>query len=172
MDFNKIAAGILAASVVFVGTFIISETIFKPDHLEKQAYVIDTGAAQTADAGGGVQAPTFLQGAEFAALVDKANPKDGEQIIKKCVACHAFEKDGSHKVGPKLWGVFEAPVPHHADYKYSDALKALGGKWDIDHLNHWLYKPAAFAKGNKMSFAGIPDDAQRASLIAYLKTLK
>ena len=170
MDFNKMAAGILAASVVFVGTFIISEAIFKPDHLEKQAYVIDTGASQTTDSG--VQAPTFLQGAEFAALVDKANPADGEKIFKKCVACHTFEKDGVHKVGPKLWAIFDAPIPHHADYKYSDALKAIKGQWNIDNLNHWLYKPAGFAKGTKMSFAGIPDDAQRAALIAYLKTLK
>jgi cytochrome c len=56
-------------------------------------------------------------------------------------------------------------------YAYSAALKAKAGPWTFAELNAWLTKPAAYAPGTKMTFAGIKDAQQRAEVIAYLNTL-
>lgn len=171
MDFNKVAAGVLTAGVVFVATLILSEGIFAPDKLEKQAYVIDTGVVQTANATADAR-PQYLMGAEFAALVDKGDAAKGEVTFKKCVACHSNNNGGAHKVGPNLWSVFEGKIASKDGFKYSGALSALEGNWTTDALNGWLYNPREYAKGNRMGFVGLKDDTERANLIAYLKTLR
>jgi cytochrome c len=171
MDFNKGAAGFLLAGVIFVGTLSLSEGIFAPDKLKKQAYVIDTGVVQTADTTSESK-PTYLMGDAFAALVDKADATKGEATFKKCTACHSNNQGGANKIGPNLWLVFEKDIASHEGYKYSTALAGLDGKWTTDHLNGWLYNPREYAKGNRMGFAGIKDDLERANVIAYLKTLR
>ncbi len=171
MDLNKGVAGVLLAGVIFVGTLSLSEGIFAPDKLEKQAYVIDTGVVQTADTTGESK-PTYLMGDAFTALVDKADPTKGEGTFKKCTACHSNNEGGANKIGPNLWAVFEKDIANHEGYKYSAALAGLEGKWTTDNLNGWLYNPREYAKGNRMGFAGIKDDLERANVIAYLKTLR
>lgn len=173
MDFNKLFAGILAAGTLFLGSLIVSETIFAPDILENPSYVIDTSAV----AGGETPVvkdnkPAFLTGDAFEELIAVADIAKGEKIIKKCTACHSFNEGGGNKVGPALWGVYNKNIASVDGYSYSDALASLDGAWDTENLNAWLYKPKTFAKGNKMSFAGIKKDADRAALIAYLKTLQ
>jgi cytochrome c len=112
MDKNKLFAGLLAAGVVTLGSLVIGEGIFKPDHLEKSAFIPE-GVVATADAGAGAAvAPTYAKGEDFAKLVASADVSAGEGLIKKCVACHAFEQGGANKVGPALWGVFNSvPTP-------------------------------------------------------------
>ena len=41
--------------------------------------------------------------------------------------------------------------------------------WTYDDLNHYLYDPRQFVPGNKMSFAGLKNDQERADVIAYLR---
>ena len=60
-----------------------------------------------------------------------------------------------------------------AGYQFSPALAAKKDeKWTPDNLNVWLHNPQSFAKGTKMSFAGIPKAQDRADVIAYLELLK
>ncbi len=165
------AAGILFAGIVFVGSLMISEGVFAPDKLEKQAYVIDTGVTQTANTATESK-PTYLMGEAFAALVEKADITKGEATFKKCTACHSNTKDGANKVGPNLWGVADKDIASYQGFTYSAALTGLSGNWTTDNLNGWLYNPRDYAKGNRMGFAGIKDDAERANVIAYLKTLR
>ncbi len=173
MDKNKLFAGLLAAGVVTLGALVIAEGIFKPDRLEKSVYEPEGVVASGDSADKAAAGPGYATGEAFATLVGAADPAAGEKQIKKCVACHAFEKGGANKVGPALWGVFGQPIGQHAaGYGYSDALKGKGGAWDIEALNVWLHQPRTFAPGNKMGFAGIKDDKQRAELVSYIKSLQ
>jgi len=74
-------------------------------------------------------------------------------------------------VGPDLYGVVGRPVASVASFHYTEALKKLGGNWTFDALNKWLTDPRADAPGTAMTFAGMPNEKQRADIIAYLNTL-
>ena len=54
------------------------------------------------------------------------------------------------------------------DYKYSKALISHGKEWNFEELNGFLLKPSSWIKGNKMGFAGLKKDKDRASVILYL----
>jgi cytochrome c len=56
-------------------------------------------------------------------------------------------------------------------FNYSAGMKAKQGPWNFDELNQWLYKPSAYVPGTRMAFAGISNDKERASVIAYLRSL-
>jgi len=56
--------------------------------------------------------------------------------------------------------VVGGPHAHMAEYEYSAALKAKQGPWTYDELYQWLKKPAAYAPGTKMTFAGVDDPKQ------------
>ena len=58
-----------------------------------------------------------------------------------------------------------------ADFNYSKAVKNSGIVWDEQTLDKWLTNPQAFIPGQRMNFK-VADPADRADLIAYLKTLK
>jgi cytochrome c len=88
-----------------------------------------------------------------------------------CVACHSFNEGGKAGIGPNLYGVVGGPHAHMQGYEYSSALKAKSGPWTFAELNAWLTKPAAYAPGTKMSFAGISNPKQRAEVIDYLRSL-
>ena len=57
------------------------------------------------------------------------------------------------------------------NFNFSNALKGKPGAWSYEELNAWLQKPAAFAPGTRMAFAGINSEKQRADVIAYLRSL-
>jgi len=172
MESFKLFAGITAAVTVVVGSLIVSESIFAADKLEKQAYVVEVAQTDSSDASGKASGPAYATGEAFAALVAQGDIKKGEGVSKKCSACHDMTSANANRVGPGLWNLDGREVGGHPGFAYSGDLKALGGKWDDDKLNHWLYNPKAYVKGTKMAFAGIKDDKQRADLIAYLKSLK
>jgi cytochrome c len=96
----------------------------------------------------------------------------GEKRFEECVACHALEKD-KESVGPSLYGVFGRKAGEGGDFRYSPALKRSGITWDERAIETFITDPQAVVPGNRMPFAGIPDAAARADLIAYLvKTFK
>ena len=94
----------------------------------------------------------------------------GQKVAKKCTACHVFEKGGQNKVGPALWNIVNAGKGQIDGYGYSEALGGFGGVWDYQSLNQFFYKPKAYISGTKMNFAGLKKPADRANLIAYLRS--
>jgi cytochrome c len=96
----------------------------------------------------------------------------GEQVFRRCTACHMIDKDGSNGIGPNLHGVVGRAVASHAGFSYSGAMKAKGGVWDAAALDIYLKQPMMVVPGTRMAFAGIPDDADRKALILYLETQK
>jgi len=100
-----------------------------------------------------------------------ADPAQGEKIFLQCRVCHVAEKGASPTVGPNLWGIVGRPVASKPDFSYSDSLKAIGGEWDYEKLNRYLFDPKAMAPQTRMAFTGIKPPRQRADLIAHLRTL-
>lgn len=96
----------------------------------------------------------------------------GEQVFKKCMACHSAT-DATNRVGPSLHGVVGRPAASVAGYNYSEAMKkkaAEGTTWDEATLDTYLTKPQAYVPGTKMAFPGLANADDRANVIAYLKT--
>jgi cytochrome c len=107
-----------------------------------------------------------------APLLAAADQAAGAAYAKNaCGACHSFNDGGKAGIGPNLYGVVGGPFNHMQGFNYSNTLKAKQGTWSFDALNQWLYKPAAFAPGTRMTFAGINDSRQRANVILYLRSL-
>ena len=96
----------------------------------------------------------------------------GEQVFKRCVACHTIDKGGSNGIGPNLHGVVGRPVASHAGFSYSGAMKARGGVWDEPALDTYLEAPMKALPGTRMAFAGVIDPTDRKALILFLEEQK
>ena len=100
-----------------------------------------------------------------------ADTTKGQAIfVKSCVQCHHIELQKGSKLGPNLWGVVGRQKASIQDFSYSETLKNWGASWSFEDLNAFLWGPAITAPGVRMKFAGIEDEAERANLIAYLRT--
>jgi cytochrome c len=170
-EWNKIIASVLTAMIVAMVTGILAQQIVHPVHLEKAAYLppgAEEGAAAPAAEAAAPAKPDPIE-----PFMAKADPKRGEQLAKVCLQCHTFAKGEPNKIGPNLFDVLEENIASAPGYTFSSALSAdKDKKWDPDELNVWLWHPQDFAKGTKMSFAGLPKEQDRADIIAYLQTLK
>ena len=97
----------------------------------------------------------------------------GEKVFRKYKACHAVGDDAKNRVGPMLNGIVGRQIAEVEEFSYSDALKDMGAEgkvWDAAELAAFLEKPRDYAKGTKMSFAGLRKEDDRADVIAYLAT--
>jgi cytochrome c len=56
-------------------------------------------------------------------------------------------------------------------FAFSKAMKGAGFNWSEKHLFAYLKNPGKHVPGNKMSFAGLNDENDRANLIAYLASV-
>jgi cytochrome c len=99
----------------------------------------------------------------------------GEEVFKKCRACHEVGPSARNKVGPILNGIVGRTAGTIDGFAYSEANKAAGQKglvWSEAELDKYLLSPRAHMPGNKMAFVGLPDAQDRADIIAYLKQSK
>lgn len=94
----------------------------------------------------------------------------GKKVFNKCKACHAIKKP-KKKVGPHLVGIFGREAGTTKGFKYSKAMKASKVVWDDASLDKYLTKPKKFMKGTKMAFPGLKKPADRANVIAYMKSV-
>jgi len=94
----------------------------------------------------------------------------GPEVFNQCAVCHST--DGSNGTGPTLKGLFGRPAGSVPGFRYSRAMRGAGIVWDAKALDEYLRSPQDFIPGNVMPFSGVPDSAERAGLIAYLRSLK
>lgn len=110
--------------------------------------------------------PAFADGID--GRLSTADPANGERLFRQCKACHTVEKGGASRVGPNIYSVVGAEVASVDGYRYSSALRDLGGNWTADQLDGFLENPRKAVSGTKMSFRGLSDPRDRADVIAYL----
>lgn len=161
--FNTIAGWTLFAGIVALGASIVAGETFKGERPEEMGYPIE-GVVQEGAGAAEAEKPIafYLASADAAA---------GEQVFKKCTACHNADKGGANALGPNLWGVLGEGVGKGAHgFAFSPALSGVGGTWNWDNLAAWLHSPKKFAPGTKMTFAGLSNPQDRANVIAFLNS--
>ena len=100
-----------------------------------------------------------------------ADVQKGQTVFEaNCALCHSTKPD-ERKVGPTLWGIVGRDKAAVAEMTYSETLKAWRGTWTYEDLNTYLYGPTLTTPGVLIEMRGVPDDNERANLIAYLRTL-
>jgi len=92
----------------------------------------------------------------------------GQRLFMRCSACHDVGDAKLAKIGPNLKGIVGRQVASQAGFSYSPAMKAQTFKWDDAKLLQWLERPASVVPGTIMVFEGLPAEADRKALLAYL----
>ena len=162
-EVNKIIAAVLVTVLIVFGVGKISDIIFHVEAPKVQGYKVEVKLASSSS----VESSSENQ-VDIASLLSMGDLKHGKKVFKKCAACHSINKDGGNKIGPKLWNVMFRPVGAITDYKYSKALSTYGKEWTWEEMNGFLTKPSKWIKGNKMGFAGLKTEKERASILLYL----
>ena len=156
--FNTTAGWALFAGIVALGGTILSGEYFHHEDVEKGGYAVADAAPE---AGGGGEAAKPV---DFSA----GDPAKGAEIFKKCTSCHTIASGGANGIGPNLYGVMGKKHGHMAGFAYSPGMTAMPGVWDWAAMNEWLTSPKKYVSGTKMSFAGLSNPEDRASLIRYI----
>ena len=97
-----------------------------------------------------------------------ANRQRGERQAALCKACHSLDKGGPNMIGPALHGFIGTQVGTRAGFEYSPVMRNAEFTWTPEALNAWLAQPGRFLPGNRMTFAGVFEQADRDDLIAFL----
>jgi cytochrome c len=164
-EINKIIAAIILTIVIVLSINKLADVIYnvkvREDATYKVAKVTETKEISKDD-------NKAKSGNDIKIFMALGSIDHGKTVAKKCIGCHSVSKDGGNKIGPALWGVIGRKVGSVSEYKYSKAMGGFGKNWDFEAMNNFLIKPKDYIKGNKMAFAGISKENDRASLILYL----
>ena len=106
----------------------------------------------------------------LAAQAQAADPQvaRGQRLFMRCIACHDITESKLVKIGPNLKGVIGRAAGSMAGANYSAAMKKQSFTWDAAKLDAWLTRPGAVVPGTSMVFEGLPAEADRKAVIAYL----
>jgi cytochrome c len=165
-ELNKILGALLGTCLILLAVHIASGAIFSTPAPAKPGYEIAVKEEKPGQQDGAKPAVQPIE-----TLLASASVEHGAQVAKQCGICHNFQEGQGPKVGPDLYGVVGRQIASKAGFNYSAALKAKSGTWTFDELNKWLLDPRADVPGTAMTFAGLPNEKQRADVIAYLNTL-
>ncbi|MDP2061686.1 MAG: cytochrome c family protein [Phaeovulum sp.] len=185
MNWIKLAGATIASLLVFLLGSWAANTIYSTGTGAEVAHAPATAPAATAPAATApaaaapaavvaatapaAAAAAFEPPALSAPVADQIAAADlaaGEKVWLKCKACHRL--DGKNGVGPALNGIFGRVTGSVEGFKYSDANKNAHVTWTPEVMNDYLSNPKTYMPGNKMTFVGLPLEADRINVIAWL----
>jgi len=108
----------------------------------------------------------MLEGALLVAALAAGDPKAGEEVYSRCLACHSLEVN---RTGPKHCGLLGRRAGTAPGFEYSPAMKRSNLVWNEQTLDRFLAEPPNTVPGTTMTYAGVPEAKARADLIAYLR---
>jgi len=114
----------------------------------------------------------LVAGLAFVGGAQAQDLANGENVFKKCRACHQVGPTAKNAVGPKLNGLFGRKAGEIEGFNYSPANKGSGVTWTEEVFAQYIDDPRKFMPGNKMAFAGVKDATEVKDLTAYLKQFK
>ncbi len=168
-ELNKIMGAVLGTLLFVMGVGFVAESIYHPIENRGPGYNLPEPEPTTEVAEAGAE-PVVPLGV----LLASASAERGAAAVRKCQSCHNFGEGEPNKQGPVLYGVVGRPEGGVPGFAYSDILlsyNAEGRTWSYDSLDHFLTRPADYAPGTKMNFAGVRSAEERADILAYLQTL-
>jgi len=159
---NTIAGWVLFAGIIALGASIVTGELYHSERPEEMGYPIE-GVVLEGEGEAEAEKP-------IAFYLASADIAKGEQVFKKCAACHNVDPGGANALGPALYGTMGKPIAGHPGFAYSGALKSVGGTWGWDNMSAWLANPKKFAPGTKMTFAGLSNPQDRADIMLFLNS--
>ena len=166
-EVNKTVGAVLSALLVIFAGKTLLDIAYKEHKPDKPGWALPI--TEVAHASKEPAAP--FEATKVVELLPKANPDNGQDSFKKCLACHTPQKGGPNGTGPNLWGVVGRKPGSHAGFPYSEAMKNKAGDWNWEALATYLHDPRTAVPGNKMAFPGVKDNAELADVLAYLRKL-
>jgi S-disulfanyl-L-cysteine oxidoreductase SoxD len=100
---------------------------------------------------------------------DEGDPAAGEQVFRRCQACHTVEEGGAQRLGPNLWGIIGQEAGARPGFTYSPAMAGSELVWTPKTLKEFLHDPRGFLPGNRMAFPGLRDQSELDDIVAFLK---
>ena len=100
------------------------------------------------------------------------DPEAGQKVFTKCAACHKVGPGAKNGVGPELNGLAGRHSGSVEGYAYSDANKNSGITWNEAKFKEYITAPQKVVPGTKMTFPGLPNEADRDNVWAYLSQFK
>jgi cytochrome c len=100
------------------------------------------------------------------------DPEAGAKVFNKCRACHQVGPTAKNGVGPSLNGIAGRKSGSAEGYNYSDANKNSGLTWNEATFLEYIAGPQKKIPGTKMTFPGLPEEADRNNVWAYLSQFK
>jgi cytochrome c len=99
-----------------------------------------------------------------------AGHERGAALFRACAVCHTLTPDGGNRAGPSLLGVLGRRAGTLPGYAYSPALAGSGIVWTEETVGR-LFEvgPDVLTPGSKMPLQRVPDAADRAALVAYIR---
>ncbi|MCF8471354.1 MAG: c-type cytochrome [Sphingomonadaceae bacterium] len=109
---------------------------------------------------------------ETRTLAASAKTTPPPPAFQACAACHTISNDRANGMGPNLRGIFGRRAATVQGFNYSNAMKRSKIIWNASEIDAFIANPRAKVPGNSMAYVGMKNEAQRAQVVSYLKSLK
>jgi cytochrome c2 len=96
----------------------------------------------------------------------------GENLFRRCAACHQIGPDAVNNVGPQLNAIIGRPIASSPGYRYSSGMAGRAGQvWSGELITTYIADPTGFIGERSPMPAQRLRPQQVEDLLAYLQSL-